>query len=63
MLTFATSWVPGATTSGFTKPSNHVGPRDEKSGITSSVRVVVCRVSIAPTVIADGALPGDVRPA
>src|SRR4051812_38457461 len=53
---------PGATTSGLTKASNHVGPRELYGATTSSPRVVVSCVIAAPTVIADGALPGDVTP-
>src|SRR5262249_5872652 len=53
-----TSWWPGATRSGFTSPSYHVGPRELYGATMSSPRVAVPRVSSAPTVIADGALPG-----
>jgi hypothetical protein len=50
-------------TSGFRRPSYHVGPR-ELNGDTSSSRrdaVDLCRAE--PTVSADGALPGEVMPA
>ena len=53
---------PGATTSGLANASNHAGPRELYGATTSSSRVVVFRVIAAPTVIADGALPGDVIP-
>jgi hypothetical protein len=54
---------PGATTSGFANASYQVGPRELKSETRSSVRAVVPKVREAPTVIAEGALPGDVIPA
>ena len=54
---------PGARTSGFTRPSYHVGPRELKSETVSSDRFSVLCMSIAPAVSAEGALPGDVMPA
>src|SRR5262249_43122327 len=51
---------PGATRSGFWKASYHVGPRELYHVTTSSSRVTVWNVSRAPTVMALGALPGDV---
>ena len=59
----ATSRWPGATTSGLAAPSNQVGPRELYNAIRSSRRDAVFLVSTAPTVIAEGALPGDVMPA
>src|SRR5207247_6507816 len=53
---------PGATRSGFASPSIQVGPRELYTGIVSSPRPTVPCVLSAPTVIADGALPGDVMP-
>jgi|SRR5438067_12575819 len=53
---------PGATTLGFTSASNHVGPRELYSATLSSSRETVSCVATAPTVIADGALPGEVTP-
>jgi hypothetical protein len=61
-VTAVSAW-PGATTSGFVNPSYHVGPRELYAVMASSDRVVVPLVSNAPTVIADGALPGDAMPA
>src|SRR5258705_396392 len=55
--------LPGATTSGFTKPSCHVGPRELYADTSSSAGVTVPFVLPATTVIADGALPGEVTPA
>src|ERR1044072_6913726 len=54
---------PGATTSGFTYPSYHVGPRELYDGTSSSPCETVPFVSTAPTVLADGALPAEVPPA
>src|SRR5437763_17029179 len=45
-----TTWVPGATTSGFAKPSAAVGPCELKFGIESSFSVVVPASKLAPTV-------------
>ncbi len=50
---------PGATTSGFTNPSNTVGPRELKSATTSSERNAVPLVSTAPTVMTAGSLAGE----
>src|SRR5689334_23251160 len=58
-----TIWWPGATRSGFWKPSYQVGPRDEYHGMLSSLRVAVPFMSSDPTVMADGALPGEFIPA
>src|SRR6185436_20884191 len=60
--TGATSLWPGATTSGFAKPSYHVGPL-ELYGLTRSSerRFVPPRIS-APTVSEPGAFPGDAIP-
>ena len=55
-------WWPGATTSGLAKASNHVGPRELYGATASSPRATVSCVIAAPTVIADGALPGEVMP-
>src|SRR5690349_16984129 len=59
----AISAWPGATTSGLTCEVYHVGPRELKSDTSSSERVAVALVRRAPTVSADGALPGEVMPA
>src|SRR6185436_5490635 len=53
---------PGATMSGFWKPSYHVGPRELYQAISSSLREGVWCVSRAPTVIAPGEFAGDVIP-
>src|SRR5205085_3530819 len=58
-----TSPTPGATTSGFAKPSYHVGPRELNHAIRSSSCDTVFLLSTAPTVMAEGALPGDRIPA
>ena len=55
--------LPGATMSGLANASYQVGPRELKRATLSSERVSVSNVSIAPTVIADGALPGELMPA
>ena len=66
MLDFAAAdtrpW-PGATRSGLAVPSYHVGPRELYAATRSSVRMLVSNVLTDPTVIADGALPGDRMPA
>ena len=49
--------------SGFARPSNQDGPRELYGATVSSIRVAVPFVSSAPTVMADGALPGDAMPA
>ena len=54
---------PGATTSGFAWPSYQVGPRELYAAMLSSLRLLVPFVSRAPTVMADGALPGEAMPA
>ena len=54
---------PGATTSGFANASYHVGPRELNGATRSSSRVSLLFVLLAPAVMADGALPGDVSPA
>ena len=54
--------APGATRSGFAMPSYHVGPRELNAAMRSSERFSVPAVCAAPTVMADGALPGDVMP-
>src|SRR5271154_1573253 len=56
-------FCPGATTSGFGNALYHVGPRELYDAIASSLRVTVLFVSTAPTVTADGALPGERMPA
>ena len=56
----ATRRCPGATTSGFAAASYQVGPRELYDATRSSRGDAVFIVSSAPTVIADGALPGDV---
>ena len=53
---------PGATTSGFAKPSNQEGPRELKGSMRSSALMTVLRGFIEPTVMADGALPGEAMP-
>src|SRR5215471_14618939 len=58
-----TSPWPGATRSGLGRASYQVGPRELYEGIVSSPRLVVLWVSSAPTVMADGALPGLRMPA
>ena len=52
-------FTPGATTSGFASLPR-AGPRLEKSAITSSRMLTVRLSSIAPTVTADGLIPGVV---
>src|SRR3954463_12973076 len=54
---------PGATTTGLAKPSYHEGPRELYGATRSSPRATVSNVFTAPTVMADGALPGDATPA
>jgi len=49
--------------SGFANPSYQDGPRELYGAISSSPLAVVSCVLRAPTVTADGALPGDVMPA
>ena len=44
-------------------PAHHVGPRELYGATRSSVRVFVSNVLTDPTVIAEGALPGDRMPA
>ena len=56
-----TSLWPGAMMSGFANASYHVGPRELYEGMVSSDRASVCFVSSAPTVMADGALPGEAK--
>src|SRR5712691_2952321 len=63
LLVSATSRSPGATTSGLAKPSYQDGPRELYGATTSSPRPMVPNVRAAPTVMADGAFPGDVMPA
>jgi hypothetical protein len=54
---------PGATTSGFADASYQVGPR-ELNGVTrSEFRIPLLLELAAPAVMAEGALPGEVRPA
>src|SRR5690242_17127431 len=60
---FETIPCPGASRSGFAKPSYHVGPRELYGATLSSARETVSAPRSAPTVIADGALPGEVMPA
>ena len=55
------AWA-GATTSGLAKPSYQEGPRELKGATVSSVRVSVWAVLLAPTLRAEGALPGEVMP-
>ena len=54
--------MPGAARSGFTARSNLVGPRELYDATVSSDRLVVPHVFSAPTVIANGELPGEVMP-
>src|SRR5262245_59435766 len=58
-----TSAWPGATMSGFARPEYHAGPRELYGATASSKRDTVFCVFSAPTVMTDGALPGDVIPA
>ena len=51
---------PGATTSGFARPSTEVGPRDDHDASESSAVVAVPLSSTPPTVITYGSLPGVV---
>src|SRR5262245_12412006 len=51
---------PGAATSGFTKLSKRVGPRELYVVTLSSLRPIVPHVFSAPTVSAPAELPGDV---
>jgi hypothetical protein len=60
---FETMPAPGATTSGLAMPSYQDGPRELKLVTRSSARRSVPKVFEAPTVIADGALPGEAMPA
>src|SRR5262245_48248115 len=60
---FEISACPGARMSGLPMPSYHVGPRELKGATRSSPREIVPLVTAAPTVMADGALPGDAMPA
>src|SRR4051794_5833311 len=53
-----TRWAPGATTSGLSRLSAAVGPREEKSGTTSSSVDAVPASSTAPTVKTNGSSPG-----
>jgi hypothetical protein len=50
-------------TSGLAIPSYHDGPRELYPARRSSVRTTVLFVVAAPTVIAEGALPGEAMPA
>src|SRR5262252_3062604 len=54
--------LPGAATAGFIVKSYLVGPRELYVAIVSSLRFTVPAVLTAPTVIANGELPGDVTP-
>jgi hypothetical protein len=54
---------PGATTSGFANASYHVGPRELNGATRSSARVSLSFVLVAPTVMTEGAFPGEVNPA
>src|SRR3954465_13432780 len=54
-----TRCAPGATTSGFARPSVAVGPRPEKFGSTSSFVATVPLSSMAPTVMTNGSLAGS----
>src|SRR5437762_1697532 len=58
-----TSRCPGATRSGLAYPLYQAGPRELYGGTWSSARPAVSRVFAAPTVIAEGAFPGEVMPA
>ena len=49
--------------SGLAKASYHVGPRELNVATSSSDLTAVPCVNRAPTVMADGALPGEVTPA
>ena len=49
--------------SGFANPSYQLGPRELYAATRSSLLAAVSNVLAAPTVIASGALPGDVMPA
>ncbi len=60
--TAATSRWPGASTSGFAYPSNQLGPRELYGATVSSACVAVLFRFTVPTVMADGALPGDEMP-
>src|SRR5688572_14061189 len=63
MLCVAFSAWPGARTSGLTKPSYHVGPRELNGDTSSSKRELEPLLRSEPTVRADGALPGELIPA
>ena len=58
----ASTATPGATRSGFAAPSIAEGPRELNAATASSLRSAVPRVSAAPTVSTQGALPGAVIP-
>jgi hypothetical protein len=60
-LSDTNAW-PGATMSGFAWPSYHAGPRELHGATSSSRREIVSIVMSDPTVIADGAVPGDAMP-
>ena len=49
--------------SGFARPLYHVGPRELYAATLSSRRDAVFLVFTAPTVMTEGAFPGDVTPA
>src|SRR5712691_2811863 len=53
---------PGAARSGFALLSYFVGPRDEYVVTWSSSRAALPSVLVAPTVIANGELPGEAMP-
>src|SRR3954452_10452768 len=53
-----TMCAPGATTSGFARPSAAVGPRPVKFDSTSSPRPLLPLSSIAPTVMTNGSSAG-----
>ncbi len=57
-----TRCTPGATTSGFARASNHVGPRELNAATLSPSRVIEFFVSTAPTAIDEGALAGELMP-
>ena len=52
-----TMWRPGASSSGLANPSC-VRPLEEKLALRSSAVARVSALSVAPTVIANGSLPG-----
>src|SRR5205085_5810202 len=58
----APSLLPGATRSGYNRPSTRAGPREEYDATRSSERALVCCVFVAPTVMTRGEFAGESMP-